>query len=85
MYYVYILKSNDTDKIYIGQTNNLEKRIRQHNDRNLDKRSYTKLNGRNWKLIYNETLITRKEAVEREKALKSHKGRDWIKETILGR
>ena len=32
MYYLYILKSNKIEKFYIGQTNNLEKRIFYHNN-----------------------------------------------------
>ncbi|MBX3178125.1 MAG: GIY-YIG nuclease family protein [Candidatus Hydrogenedentes bacterium] len=32
MYYVYVLRSESTGKIYIGQTSHLEKRLAQHND-----------------------------------------------------
>jgi len=32
MYYIYILKSTKDNGIYIGQTNNLERRIFEHNN-----------------------------------------------------
>ena len=31
MYYVYILKSDQFDKYYIGQTNDIDERLRRHN------------------------------------------------------
>ena len=79
MYYVYVIK-NDRSKIYIGQTADLEKRLERHNDKNSRKlRSYTSINKGPWKLIYKEEFETRKKAIEREKYLKSHIGRDWLK------
>lgn len=44
--------------------------------------SYTKINKGPWKVIYKEELGTREEAVERERYLKSHTGRDWIKKVV---
>jgi putative endonuclease len=85
MYYVYVIKSKTTDKIYIGQTSDLGRRLSQHNDRNLGKRSYTKLQGDNWEIIYKEEFITRVEAVNREKQLKSYRGREFIKKKLAGR
>lgn len=32
MFYVYILKSNVDEKLYIGSTNNLKRRLLEHND-----------------------------------------------------
>ena len=85
MYYVYVLQNKESNKIYIGQTSNLEKRIRQHNDSEFDKRSFTKLNKGEWLLVHKEDFETRKEAMKREKELKSSRGRDFIKTIILGR
>jgi len=84
MFIVYVLKSDTGGRIYIGQTNNIVKRLGQHNDLNFDKKSYTKLSRRNWKLVYKEQYHTRREALNREKQLKSHKGRDWLK-TVLAK
>lgn len=83
MFYVYVIKSSTSGRIYIGQTNNPTKRLSQHNSKDLDRRSFTKLSGKDWKLIYKEVCDTREEALKREKVLKSHKGRDWLK-TVLG-
>lgn len=83
MYYVYVVQSESTGKIYIGQTKNRDKRIKQHNDINFDKRSYTKLNKGPWKLVYQEQYETRQDALKREKYFKSHHGRDWLR-SVLG-
>ncbi len=76
--YVYILK-NPEGKIYIGQTGNLEKRVREHNETG---KGYTS-KYRPWKLVYSEEVSSRSLAMEREKYYKSGVGRDWLKENIL--
>lgn len=85
MYYVYVIRSITSGKIYIGQTSNLNKRLEQHNNRDFDKRSYTKLQGRDWEIIYKEEYLTREEATRREKELKSYRGREFIKSISKGR
>ncbi len=77
-YIVYIIKNNN-GKIYIGQTSQLEKRIGEHN---FTGQGYTS-KYRPWHLIHKEEYLTRKDAMSREKFLKTGKGRDWIKNTIL--
>lgn len=85
MYYVYVIQ-NEKDKIYIGQTNNLEKRLGRHNGVFVSKaRSYTKINKGKWNVVYNEEVGSRQEAIQREKYLKSHVGRDWLRQNIMGR
>jgi putative endonuclease len=79
---VYVIKSQLTCKIYIGQTNNLHKRIIQHNDPNCHLSLYTKYNKGPWKLVYNESFSSRKEAMIRERQLKSSRGRSFIKQQI---
>lgn len=85
MFYDYVLKDEMSGKIYIGQTGNFEKRIRQHNDPEFDRRSYTKLNKGKWALVHKESFMTRKEAIKRERELKSSRGRNFIHSKILGR
>lgn len=83
MYYVYIIWNGKAKKYYIGQTNNLEKRISQHNDPNNTYSKYTKQYKGLWTLIYFEEYLTREEAKEREKYLKNRRGREFVKTKIL--
>lgn len=66
MNYTYILKCND-GTYYTGWTNNLEKRLKDHNDGNGAK--YTKPR-RPVELIYYEVFETKEEAMRREYAIK---------------
>ena len=66
MNYTYILKCSD-NTLYTGWTNNLEKRIKDHNDGNGAK--YTKAR-RPVELIYFEQFETKEEAMKREYAIK---------------
>jgi len=85
MYCVYVIQ-NDKGKIYIGQTENLGKRLQRHNQELPTKsRSYTKINKGIWKIIYKEEYNTRIEAIHREKELKTYRGRMFIKNQITGR
>ena len=78
-FHVYVIYSVDFDKIYIGITSNLEKRIFAHN--HLPK-GWTK-SFRPWKLIYTEEFEEKPQALQRENELKSHQGREFIRKTIL--
>jgi putative endonuclease len=64
------------DKIYVGQTNNLNDRIIQHNEAKVTSTKHYIP----WELVYFEKFKTRSEAMKREKELKSHKGRETIRE-----
>jgi putative endonuclease len=50
MYYLYILYSEKHNKYYIGQTNDLDRRIKEHNQQ--EKNSYT-AKYRPWKIVKN--------------------------------
>jgi putative endonuclease len=82
MFITYVIK-NEENKIYIGQTANLDKRLKRHNDLLTNRKtSYTSKNKSNWKLVYTEKFNTRKEAMKREKQLKSYQGRLFVKNII---
>ena len=66
-FHVYIA-INSENKLYIGQTNNLSKRIIRHQES--DGAKYTKDNKSDFKLIYSEVFKTRKEAMKRELQIK---------------
>jgi putative endonuclease len=70
MYYVYIIKNRSNKRIYIGYTNNLRRRIKEHKDKNPE-------------LIYYECYKSKIDAQSREKKLK-HRGQAirWLKKRI---
>ncbi|MDD2565527.1 MAG: GIY-YIG nuclease family protein [Candidatus Gracilibacteria bacterium] len=70
MFYIYIIKSEE-GKFYIGETDNIEKRLNQHNSKEF--RGFTS-GYNNWLVIYSESFATKKEALIREKEIKSYKG-----------
>jgi len=80
MYYVYILKSQKIGKLYVGHTNNLDRRLTEHNSGNGGK--YTSQNGP-WMLVYSETQPDRLSAVRRERYFKSTKG-SYEKKKLAG-
>jgi len=71
VFYVYILRSLKNGKLYIGHTNNLTRRLSDHNNGWGSK--FTRQNGP-WKFVYSELQPDRTSAVRREKFLKSTKG-----------
>jgi len=84
MYYVYVLYNKIYDKIYIGQTENLKERILAHNDKRF-KQSYTSRFSGLWEILYQEKVSDRKDALRREKQLKSYRGREFLKNLIIPR
>jgi len=76
MYHVYVIYSEQIKRKYTGHTENLERRLNQHNLGLLG--TYTKNKGP-WRLIYSEQFDTRSKAIGREKELKTGKGRDFLK------
>lgn len=67
-YYVYILTNQFNDVFYVGVTNNLERRIREHQSGLID--GFTK-KYRVHKLVYCENCHDVRDAIAREKQLKN--------------
>jgi putative endonuclease len=78
MFYVYVLTSQTTGKRYIGQTEDLQRRLAEHNDPAHNPRKYTSRNPGPWRLIHHESFPSRSQAMLREKWLKSGTGRQWL-------
>ena len=78
MYCVYILKSEIKEKTYVGFTNNLERRIKEHNS---GKSKFTS-KYIPWRVIYKEKFVTLAEARARELYLKSAAGRKFRKKIV---
>jgi putative endonuclease len=79
MYYVYVICSVSRNYIYVGLTDNLERRFSEHQ---LGKNKTTKPY-RPFKLFHFEQFFTRLEARRREKYLKSGVGKEWLKILLL--
>ena len=67
-YYVYILTNWNNRVMYIGVTNNLERRLYEHKNHLVD--GFTKKYHVD-KLVYYETMSDIREAIAREKQLKN--------------
>ena len=76
MFTTYVLYSSKVQKKYTGHTNDLDRRIKEHN---LGLLCISTKNKGPWVLIYSEQFNTRSEAILREKELKTGKGREFIK------
>ena len=78
MYYVYILKSDKDKRRYTGFTEDIERRLNNHNN-GLVKSTRNRLP---LKLIYKEEYSNKADALKREKFFKSGQGRQYIKEVL---
>jgi len=76
---VYILYSEQFRKTYIGFTSDLISRFHYHNS--LATKGWT-MRFRPWKVVHVEFYGIKSEAMNREKELKTGKGRDFIKSII---
>ncbi len=78
MYYVYVLQSLKDGKFYIGFTNNIEDRVKDHNS---GKNLSTELR-RPLKLIYYEAHCEKGDALRREAYFKTTKGKVTIRQVL---
>ena len=78
MYYTYVLLSEKDNKLYIGYTNDLKDRIKEHSN---GKVSSTE-NRRPLRLIYYEACLNKIDAIKREKYFKSGYGRRFLKNRL---
>lgn len=78
MYYVYVLKSKQDNKIYIGYSTDLKSRFNEHN---LGKVKSTK-SRIPFELVYYEAYKDKWDATKREYFLKTHQQRDLLKERL---
>ena len=68
-YFVYILRTS-SDTLYIGQTNNLEKRLHEHKSKSSKSAKYLRPFS-TFSVVYKEIFTTRVEAMRREMQLKN--------------
>jgi len=78
MYYVYAIQSKKNKTVYVGYTNDLQKRFRLHN---LGKIFSTKPY-RPFRLMYYEAYRNKDDALERERFFKSGWGKNYLKRVL---
>lgn len=83
MYYCYILYSKDIDQTYTGYTKDLERRVRQHVQR--EDSTVTTKRADDYKLIWYAAFKDEYLAKEFERYLKSHSGRAFMKKRLIGK
>lgn len=77
--YVYLLECKDDKSWYIGQTGDLIKRVKDHQNGYGCRTTAMK---NNWKLIYYEAYLEKRDAIGRERFLKSGAGRRHLKKQL---
>lgn len=76
-YYVYLLQGKNNN-LYIGYTDNLKKRLEEHNrGLNFSTKPY-----RPWQLVFYEAYLNEKDAKRREKYLKTSQGSRLLKRML---
>lgn len=74
-YYVYVLSSLKFDFIYIGYTDNLKRRFKEHNSKlNISTKHYAP-----FEIIHYEAYRNEKDAKRREEYLKCNRGKATLK------
>ncbi len=78
MFYTYVIRSLKDGTLYAGVTNDLRKRFKQHNN---GESGYTRTH-LPYELIYYEACNNRDDAEQREKYLKTGRGKRYIKSRL---
>jgi putative endonuclease len=78
MYFVYIIQSDLDHSFYIGFSENVENRLREHN---LGSTNYTATK-RPWKLVYFERFNNKSDALKREIFLKKQRNKKFYQKLI---
>jgi len=80
MYFVYVIENSIDKSWYIGFTDNLERRTREHNEKAGGK--HTGKRAGKWEPIYYEAYRDKRDALGRETFLKSGAGRRLLKKQL---
>ena len=78
MYYVYILRIEKTGRYYIGQTQNLVKRLDKHSKG----KTKSMKNRGEFEVVHVEKCSSRAQAMKRERQIKSYKGGEAFKRLL---
>ena len=83
VFWVYVLE-NPEGRFYVGHTDDLPRRLAEHNAPEKIGTKYTHKNGP-WTLVWSEEHQTRASAIDREKSIKRMKSAAWIRRELLRR
>jgi len=81
VFFVYVLRSGVTGRLYVGSTQDVQDRLRRHNEG----RSKATRHGAPWVLLHTEAFATRAEAVRREGYYKTGHGRTELQAILAAR
>ena len=77
-HYVYVLESEKNGALYVGCTEDLKRRLKEHNrEMNFPTKPYTP-----WRVIHCEAYLNEKDARRREKYLKINQGARLLKRML---
>ncbi len=83
VYYAYVLRSQRTGRYHIGSTEDLGRRLQEHNG-NLPNPGRSTLAGRPWELVFGAEYPSRSQAPGAEQYIKKMKSRVWIQKLVGG-
>ncbi|MFZ2501037.1 MAG: GIY-YIG nuclease family protein [Minisyncoccia bacterium] len=78
---VYVLENKNDASWYVGQTENLKRRLGEHNSGTGGRT--TRIKTGLWKLIYAESYCDKRDALGREKFLKGGSGRKYLYKQLV--
>ena len=78
MYYVYVLQSLKDRKLYTGYTEDLRRRVNQHNNGKIVSTKFR----RPFAVVYYEACLSKADALHREKYLKTRYGKSFFKSRL---
>jgi putative endonuclease len=74
MFFAYILQSEKTKRYYVGSTDNLGNRLKEHNSGE----TVSSRRGIPWKIVHTEQFNTRSEAIRKEKQIKARGAQRYL-------
>ncbi|MBN1919518.1 MAG: GIY-YIG nuclease family protein [Verrucomicrobia bacterium] len=69
-FWTYILQSESTGRFYCGSSDDVERRVRQHNDPEYHGSKTTKRFQGPWRLVWHQEHASRSEAMQQERRIK---------------
>jgi putative endonuclease len=78
-YSVYVLRNLTRGELYVGLTGNLQRRLEEHNRPRGGSKKFTHRHKGEWTLVYHERYDSKAQASERERFLKTGRGREFLK------